>query len=284
LSSAELTALGRPIRGPSALGGSPRRLLHLTVTLAVMEFKLRFFGSVLGYLWQLMRPLMLFGVLYLVFTEFVRIGAGVPHYQVILLTGIVMFTFFTEATSRAVTSVEDYEALVRKIEFPRLVVPLSVLLTAYFNLALNMIAVLVFVLASGVEPRPEWLLFPLLLLALGVYAAGLSMLLSALYVRFRDMKPIWEVLTQVIFYGSPILYVLEKIPKPGLQKLVVTFNPLASILVEARHVLIDPSAPHAWDAAGGVSRLIVPAAIVLGVLALGFWVFNREAPRIAEEL
>ncbi|MFN2616494.1 MAG: ABC transporter permease [Thermoleophilaceae bacterium] len=279
-----VAGVGQPIRGPSALGGDLRRMLHLTVTLAVMEFKLRFFGSVLGYLWQLMRPLMLFGVLYLVFTKFVRVGAGVPHYQAILLTGIVMFTFFSEATGGAVTSVEGYENLVRKIEFPRLVVPLSVLLTAYFNLALNMIAVLVFVIASGVSPQAEWLLFPLLLLALGVFAAGLAMLLSALYVRFRDVKPIWEVATQVIFYGSPILYVLDIVPSANLQKLIATFNPLATILVEARHVLIDPSAPHAWDAAGGVSHLVVPAAIVLGTLVLGFWVFNREAPRIAEEL
>jgi ABC-2 type transport system permease protein len=277
-------ALGRPMRGPSALGGDLRRMLHLTVTLAFMEFKLRFFGSVLGYLWQLMRPLMLFGVLYLVFTEFLRFGSGVEHFQAVLLTGIVLFTFFADATGSAVTSVSDRENLVRKIEFPRLAVPLSVLLTAYFNLALNMLAVLVFVLTAGVEPRAAWLLFPLLLLVLGLFAAGVSMLLSALYVRFRDVKPIWEVALQVMFYGSPILYTLDKVPNAALQKAIVLFNPLGAIVVESRHVLIDPSAPNVWQAAGGGNRLLVPAAIVLGTLALGFWVFNREAPRIAEEL
>jgi ABC-2 type transport system permease protein len=276
--------LGRPIRGPSALGGDLRRMLHLTVTLAIMEFKLRFFGSVLGYLWQLMRPLMLFGVLYLVFTEFVRFGSGVEHYQAVLLTGIVLFTFFSDATIASVTSVVDRENLVRKIEFPRLVVPLSVLLTAYFNLALNMLAVLVFVLTAGVAPRVEWLLFPLLLVVLGLFATGVAMLLSALYVRFRDVKPIWEVGLQMMFYASPILYVLENVPNATLQKAIVIFNPLATLIVEARHLLIDPSAPNAWEAAGGGVRLLVPAAIVLGVLALGFLVFNREAPRIADEL
>jgi len=284
LSSLDVSALGRPIRGPSALGGDIRRLLHLAVTLAVMEFKLRFFGSVLGYVWQLIRPLLLFGILYVVFTEFVRLSAGVRFYPAVLLTGIVLFTFFSDATSRSVTAVVDRENLVRKVEFPRLVVPLAVLLVAYFNLVLNLIAVLVFVLATGVSPRVEWVALPLLLLPLGFFAAGLSMLLSALYVRFRDVQPIWEVVLQVLFYGSPILYVLEILPKVSLQHLVVRLNPIATILVQSRHSLIDETAPNAWDAAGGMAYLMIPGGIVLGVLALGFWVFNREAPRIAEEL
>jgi ABC-2 type transport system permease protein len=277
-------ALGRPIKGPSALGGDLRRLLHLSVTLAVMEFKLRFFGSVLGYLWQLMRPLLLFGVLYVVFTQFVKLGAGIDFYPAILLTGIVLFTFLSDATSRSVTAVLDRENLVRKIEFPRLVVPIAVILVAYFNLILNLLAVLVFVLLTGVDVRVEWLALPLLLVPLGLLAGGLAMLLSALYVRFRDVQPIWEVVLQVAFYGSPILYVLDQLPSEQLQHLVIWFNPLATILVQARHSLIDQNAPNAWDAAGGFEYLLIPGAIVVGLFALGFWVFNREAPRIAEEL
>jgi len=257
---------------------------HLSLTLAFMEFKLRFFGSALGYLWQLARPLMLFGVLYAVFTHFVRIGAGVEYYPAILLMGIVVFTFFADATSNAVTSVVDRENLVRKVEFPRLVVPLAVILTACFNLALNLLAVLIFVLATGVEPRLEWLLLPLVLLVVAVYATGLAMLLSALYVRFRDVRPIWEVLLQVTFYGSPILYVIEILPNVQLQHLIVLINPLATILVQMRHWLIDPAAPSAAAAAGGAARLLMPAAILAATVAIGFWVFNREAPRIAEEL
>ena len=277
-------ALGRPIKGPSALGGDLRRLLHLSVTLAVMEFKLRFFGSVLGYLWQLMRPLLLFGVLYAVFTQFVKLGAGIDFYPAILLTGIVLFTFFADATARSVTAVLDRENLVRKIEFPRLVVPIAVILVAYFNLVLNLLAVLVFVLLTGVDVRVEWLALPLLLLPLGLFAGGLAMLLSALFVRFRDVQPIWEVVLQVVFYGSPILYVLDQLPSEQLRHLVIWFNPLATILVQARHSLIDENAPNAWDAAGGFEYLLIPGAIVVGLFALGFWVFNREAPRIAEEL
>ena len=276
-------ALGRPIKGPSALGGDVRRLLHLSLTLAVMEFKLRFFGSVLGYLWQLMRPLLLFGVLYAVFTQFVKLGAGIQFYPAILLTGIVLFTFFSDATARSVTAVLDRENLVRKIEFPRLVVPIAVILLAYFNLVLNLLAVLVFVLLTGVDVRVEWLALPLLLIPLGMLAAGLAMLLSALYVRFRDVQPIWEVVLQVAFYGSPILYVIEQLPE-NLQKPVILFNPLATILVQARHWLIDQNAPTAASVAGGAVYLLIPGAIIVGVFALGFWVFNREAPRIAEEL
>jgi ABC-2 type transport system permease protein len=284
MSSLDVAALGRPIKGPSALGSDVRRLAHLSVTLAVMEFKLRFFGSVLGYLWQLMRPLLLFGVLYAVFTQFVKLGAGIDFYPAILLTGIVLFTFFSDATARSVTAVLDRENLVRKIEFPRLVVPLAVILIAYFNLVLNLLAVLLFVLLTGVDVRVEWLALPLLLLPLGMFAGGLAMLLSALYVRFRDVQPIWEVLLQVAFYGSPILYVLEQLPSVQLQHLVIWFNPLATILVQSRHSLIDENAPNAWDAAGGFEYLLIPGAIVVGVCVLGFWVFNREAPRIAEEL
>ena len=173
MSIADTVPRGRPIKGPSALGSDPRRLLHLSVTLATMEFKLRFFGSVLGYLWQLMRPLMLFGILYVVFTQFVRVGEGIAFYPAILLTGVVLYTFFADATGGSVTAVADRENLVRKIEFPRLVVPVAVILLAYFNLAVNLFAVLVFVLVTGVEPRLEWLALPLMLFPLGAFAGAL---------------------------------------------------------------------------------------------------------------
>src|SRR5215203_6679869 len=147
----------KPIRGPSAVGGDPRRFAALTWTRAVLEFRLKFFGSVLGYLWQLMKPLLLFGVLYVVFTEFVRLGGGVKHYPAVLLMGIVIYTFYAEATSGSVGSVLNRENLVRKIHFPRLVIPLAVVLTTYLNFVLNFLAVLVFLLIQGVEVRWTWL-------------------------------------------------------------------------------------------------------------------------------
>jgi ABC-2 type transport system permease protein len=163
------------------------------------------------------------------------------------------------------------------------VVPLSVVLTAGFNLCLNMVAVTVFVLATGVDPRIEWLLMPLVILVLALLAVGVSSLLSALYVRFRDLKPIWEVVLQVLFYASPILYAIEVVPSAGLRHALM-LNPIAAILQQSRHWLIDPAAPSAAQAAGSKLLLLVPAAIVVGLLAVGLWVFEREAPRIAEEL
>ena len=281
--SAHAAARGRQVRGPTALGSDPRRFLHLTATLAVTDFKLRFFGSVLGYLWQLMRPLMLFGVLYVVFTQFVRLGTDVKDYPVVLLTSIVLFTFFVEATGGSVTSVLDRENLVRKIEFPRLVIPLSVILNAYLNLVLNFLAVFIFMLISGIDVRWSWLELPLLIGALGVFATGIALLLSALYVRFRDVKPIWEVASQIMFYGSPVLYAIESVPEETLRHAIMA-NPLAAILQQVRHAVIDPGAPSAAEAIGGAERLLIPTALVVTVLALGLWVFKREAPRIAEEL
>jgi ABC-2 type transport system permease protein len=274
---------GKRIRGPSALGGDVRRFLHLTWTLAVTDFKLRFFGSILGYFWQLMRPLMLFAVLYFVFTEFVRIGQAAPNFAVVLLLGIVTFTFFADATSGAITSVVDRENLVRKIHFPRMVIPVSVVLTAYFNFLVNLFAVAVFALISGVTPRLTWLEFPVMILLLGLWAVGLAMLLSALYVKARDVHPVWEVVTQAMFYAAPVIYPIEAIPKPAWGHLVM-LNPLAVIIEQNRHAVIDPGAPTATGAMAASWNIVVPAAIVLVSIALGFWVFNREAPHIAESI
>jgi ABC-2 type transport system permease protein len=273
----------RPMRGPSALGGDARRFWTLTWTLAVLEFRLKFFGSVLGYFWQLMRPLLLFGVLYFVFTQLVRLGGGVENYPVMLLMGIIIYTFYAEATGTAVASVPARESLVRKVHFPRLVIPLSVVLTTYLNFVLNFLAVVVFVLASGIEPRWSWLeIFPLIL-GLGILCTGIGTMLSALFVRYRDVQPIWDVALQISFYASPILYPIETIPNVKLQHLIMC-NPLAVIVQQARHAIIDPGAANAAEAIGGAPRLLIPLALLIIVCALGYWIFDRSAPSIAEEL
>jgi ABC-2 type transport system permease protein len=276
--------VGERVRGPSALGGEPRRFATLAWTMAVTDFKLRFFGSVFGYLWQLMRPLMLFGVIYIVFTKAFSLGSGIPFYSVTLLTNIVIFTFFADATGGAVGAVLDRENIVRKIHFPRLAIPAAVVLTALFNLGLNLIAVGVFMIASGVRPHWTWLELPLLIGYLTIFAAGLAMLLSSLFVRYRDVRPIWDVVLQVIFYGSPVLYMIEKIPPGTIRDLVLYFNPLATVLQQIRHAVIDPGAPSAAEVMGGAVHLLVPITIVLATFVLGWVVFSRQAPRIAEDL
>ena len=169
------------------------------------------------------------------------------------------------------------------MQFPRLVIPLSTVLTSAMNFALNILAVFVFMLIYGVEPRLTWLLLPIALMPLIVLTTGVSMLLSALYVRYRDVAPIWAVISQVLFYGSPIFYTIDQ-AKPGWQRHVIMSNPLACILEQARRWLVDPSAPGAIDAAGGLAWFLIPTAIFLAVIAFGLWVFNNQAPKIAERL
>ena len=282
----ETPAPGTRIRGPTALGNDPRRFWNLTMALAVTEFRLRFFGSVLGYLWQLMRPLMLFGVLYIVFSLFFDFGAEVKYYPVALLMGIVLFSFMSEATSLSVRSLVNRENLVRKIEFPRLAVPLSTVVTALFNLGLNLVPVFAFLLIAGGRPRWTWLELPVLVLIFTLFVVGLCMLLSAWFVRYRDVEPIWEVLLQIMFYGSPILYTLQSViaqTSPTVAQIMLV-NPFTAVMQQARHAVIDPSHLSAAQASGGSVRLLLPALIIVVVFALGFRVFSREAPRVAEDL
>jgi ABC-2 type transport system permease protein len=273
------------MRGPAAFAGSWRRFANLAVMLAFTEYKLRFFDSVLGYVWTLVRPLLLFGILYFVFSQVLEVDAGIAFYPALLLMGMVLFQFFAEATGGAVRSVIDRENLVRKVQFPRMIIPLSVSLTAVFNLVGNFLAIFVFVAASGVQVRWTWLEVPFLVLILFVFALGLAMLLSALYVPFRDIQPIWEVVLQALFYATPVLYPIELLSReqPDLAEAAMC-NPLAAIIQQVRYAMIDPNAQSAGDALGSGTLLLVPAGIVVVTFLLGLWVFNRLAPRIAEEL
>lgn len=276
------------VRGPSALAGGWRRFFDLLWLMATTEFKRVYFGTVFGYLWSLIRPLMLFGVLLFVFTQVFKIGSNeVEHYPVMLLMGIVLFGFFQEATTSAVNSVIAQEGVVRKTQFPRLVIPLSTVLTGAFNLGLNLVIVVVFIFAFGVDPTWTWLLFPLAFVFLFTLTAAVSSALSVLYVRFRDIAIIWVVVAQVLFYGTPILYpVTFKTTEDGntIEHLLM-INPLAVILEQVRvWVLAEPQAPTAVEAAGGWLGLLPAAAIFVGLCAFAVWIFNREAPRIAEDL
>jgi ABC-2 type transport system permease protein len=273
----------REVSGPSALGGGRRRFLDLLWLMAVTEFKRTYFGTVLGYLWSLMRPLMLFGVLLFVFTQVFKIGSELEDYPVLLLLGIVLFTFFQEATTSGVTSVVAQEGIVRKTQFPRLVIPFATVLTCAFNFGLNLIVVVVFILAWGVDPTWTWLLFPVAVAVLAIFTAAVSVTLAVLYVRFRDVAIIWVVVAQVLFYATPVLYPVEKLKDPTLEHLLM-INPLGPIFQQVRVWVFEPNAPSASSLTGGVAGLIPAAAIYLAVCAYSVWIFNRDAPRIAEEL
>jgi len=281
----DLELLGPPIKGPSALGSDWRRFVRLTWALATTDFRLKFFGSALGYLWQLMRPLMLFGVLYAVFSQ-LGFGGDVKYYAVALLSGIVLFSFMSEATGQSVRSLSNRENLVRKIEFPRLAVPMATVLTALFNLALNLVPIFVFLLAAGGRPRWTWLELPFLVVALALFVLGLSTLLSVLYVRYRDVEPIWDVVLQVTFYASPIFYTAS-IVREQTSDTVLRFmmcNPFGAIIQQTRHAVIDPSHESAASAMGGAAWLLVPLLLIVATVVVAYRVFDRAAPRIAEDL
>jgi ABC-2 type transport system permease protein len=274
----------REVRGPSALGGGARRFFDLLWLMSVTEFKRVYFGTVLGYVWSLVRPLALFGVLLFVFTQVFKIGSETAeHYPVLLLMGIVLFTFFQESTTEGVTSVVAQEGVVRKTQFPRLVIPLATVLTGLFNFGLNLVVVLGFLFAFGVAPTWTWLLFPFVVAVLFVFTAAVSMMLSVLYVRFRDVAIIWMVFAQALFYATPVLYPVEAFQNETYEHLLM-INPLAVIFEQARVWILEPDAPTAVEAAGGVVGLIPAAVIFVGVCALGAWTFSRQAPRIAEDL
>jgi len=295
LSESLVESLGEPIRGPRALDQSWRRFWQLTYNIARSEFKLKFFGSALGYLWQVMRPLLLFGVLYVFFVEVFHVdkatGAAGRFYGAQLLGSIVLFTFFSEATSGSVRSVVDRESLVRKIQFPRLAIPASVVTLALFNLALNIVVVLIFAVIEGVRPMVSWLELPLIIIMLTLLSSGIAMLLSALFVRFRDISPIWEVVSQILFYSAPVILPAEAVRKElghghvdHILYHVYTLNPLVTIFQQFRHAMINGNTYSAGQVMGSWLALLEPVGLVCIIFALGFWVFTRQAPHIAEDL
>jgi ABC-2 type transport system permease protein len=259
----------------------------LTLTLTRGELKQRYFGSALGYAWTLLRPLMLFGVLYFVFAKIIfRASGAVPHFPVILLESLVLWGYFAETTSIAVTSLVARESLMRKIRFPRFAIPLSIAMTTGFHLLLNLLVVAVFIVASGVEPRTGWLLAPLLIVLLVIFTMGLSLVLSTIYVKLRDMSSIWEVLVQLLFWATPVIYVIEfPLKKSATATAIIASNPVAAVLIEMRKLVIDPSAPSVVDAMGGHAwYLCAPIGIFFAVCGFGWFIFARQAPGMAEQL
>jgi ABC-2 type transport system permease protein len=273
----------RDVPGPSALGGGWRRSLDLLYMIAVTDFKKTYFGTLLGYVWSVARPLLLFGVMVTVFTQIFHLG-NVAHYPMVLLMNIVLFGFFQEATMTAVGSVVGQESIVRKTQFPRLVIPLSVVLTSLFNLLLNLVVVLIFFLGFGVMPKWTWLLFPIVLVLLVGITVAVSMIVSALYPRFRDVALIWTVFSTALFYVTPVLYTVQSLANHDTLRHLILINPLAPILELAHKWMISPSSPGPVAAAGGWLQVLPSIVLYVGICAVAAWVFNREAPRIAEQL
>ncbi len=239
-------AVSLPDMGQLGRSAELRRIGTLTWTLAITDWRLRFYGSVLGILWTLVKPFAFFGVIYVVFTQIASLDTNVEYYAPYILFAMVLFNFFGEVTGMSVQAFPFRENLLRKMHFPPLVIPLSIAVTALLNLGMTLVAVVIFALISGVTPTWTWLEFPFLIILLTTLALGIGMSLSTLYVRFRDIQPIWDVVGQILFYMSAVLYVATSVPGKYFQAFLC--NPLAAINTEMRHVLLDHSAPSIFEA------------------------------------
>lgn len=256
-----------------------RQTLTLTGILARSEFKLRYAGSALGFFWSVAKPLAIFGILYFAFSYVLRFGEGVDHYPQQLLLAIVLWTFFAETTMASTTVLVARADMIRKIAFPRIVLPLSVSGTAILAMLFNLTAVLAICMAGGVFPTLDWLWLPLIVLELIVYTIGISLLLAALFVRFRDIGQIWDLGAQLLFYATPIIYPITLVPEH--LRTIVMSNPLAQIIQDARGVVIAPTTGTGREDLSLAVQLI-PFGIAAVTVALGWFVFQRAADRVAE--
>lgn len=246
------------------------------------DFKLRYQGSSLGYLWSLLKPLMIFGVLYFVFTRFLRFGDTVPNYAVSLLLGIVLWNFFTEATSRGLSSIIERGDLIRKIKIPRYIIVLSSTVSALINLFLNLIVVLVFVVFSSADMSIRIIWFIPILIELFVLTLGISFFISAAYVRFRDISYIWEVSLQILFYATPILYPLSVVP--DFYKSLIMLNPLAQIIQDAKYALIYSDTQQLYDVTDNLLLVMFPFGVIILVVLAAVFYFRKESKLFAENI
>lgn len=254
--------------------------------LVVTDFKLRYQGSVLGYLWSLLKPLFLFAILYIVFGHFLRIGDSVEYFSVYLLLGIVMWTFFTEATNQGLASIVRQGDLIRKINFPKYIIVVAGSLSALINLGLNLIIIGIFMAVAGVQLSFYALLFPLLILELYVFALSLAFFLSAAYVKYRDISHIWEVILQGAFYATPILYPLTLvITEAGtfIAKLLM-LNPVAQIVQDSREVLVTTQTITMYDLTTNPLVYLLPFVFVVGFAIFAGLYFKKHSAYFAENV
>jgi ABC-2 type transport system permease protein len=268
--------------GPQAVGDDLRRFWVLVRLSAVAQFKNIYAGSLFGYVWTLARPLAMFAVVYLVFSEVLGVGNGIPNYPAMLLLNLLLFQFFTDAANRALPSMVANEATLRKLSFPSAVVPCAVVLTAVFTFVLNLIAVSVIVLLTGLEPQLTWLLVPLLCIALLIITLAVSFILATLFVEFRDVGQIWTVLSLAMLYSSPIMYPAELVPDDFHWMLII--NPLAPIFELMRKFAVDPDAPGVTAAVNSDWGIYGPLAVTLLLCFAAAFLFRRKSRTLAELL
>ena len=249
------------------------------------DFKLRYQGSVLGYLWALLRPLLMFAILYIVFAKLLKLGGDIPHYPVYLLTGTVLWSFFTECTNQGIQAIVIRGDLLRKISFPKYIVVVSTTFTALINLAINLVVVMIFALINGVMPSLSWLLVPVSVLELYILSLGISFLLGAINVKYRDIGSIWDVLIQALFYAVPIIYPITMVANTSaLAAKVILLNPIAQTIQDVRYNLITTEAITTWNYLENPILKILPLVLVVVVFIFAALYFRKKSRFFAEEV
>ncbi len=247
------------------------------------DFKLRYQGSVLGYAWSLLRPLMLFFILYVVFVKFLKLGGSIPHYPIYLLLGIVLWSFFAEMTSLSLGSIVGRGDLIRKIRIPRWIIVLSSSVTALINLGLNLIVVFVFLLINQVDIMKSISLLPLILAQLYLFSLGISLILATAFVKYRDVTHIWEVALQGLFYLTPVLYPLSLVTNQSFQKILM-ISPIATAVQDARYVVVTNESLTIGSVFESNFARFIPYLITLFVLFIGVFYFKNQSENFAEDL
>jgi ABC-2 type transport system permease protein len=255
----------------------------LLAELVRTDFKLRYQGSVLGYAWSLLRPLLLFVILYTVFVKLIPLGKGVPHYPVYLLLGIVMWNFFNEMTVQSLGSIVGRGDLIRKIRIPRWIIVFSSSISALINLFLNLAIVIILMAFNHVDLLRTTLWLPLILVEVYIFALGISLLLSAAFVRFRDINYIWEVILQAAFYLTPILYPLSRITNVTFQKFIM-LNPMAQTIQDARYSTVTHETITIYKVFGGGWYKFIPFLVVILVFITGVVYFRKQSKYFAENI
>jgi ABC-2 type transport system permease protein len=253
--------------------------------LVATDFKLRYQGSVLGYLWSLLKPLLLFLILYVVFGYLLKIGSNIEHYPIYLLLGVVLWGFFVEATNNGLISIVARGDLIRKINFPKYIIVISGTISALINLCFNLIIVFCFMLLAGIKLSWTMILFPLPVLELYVLALSLAFLLSAAYVKYRDISYIWEVLLQAAFYATPILYPLGLvIAKSPLAAKVLMLNPVSQVIQDARYTLVTHQGGTLYQLVHNPFISMIPFLVVITLALLALYYFRKSSKYFAENI
>lgn len=257
----------------------------LLAELVRTDFKLRYQASTLGYLWSILSPLLLFAILYVVFDRFLGLGRNIEHFPVYLLTGIVLWRFFQEATNNGLKAIVQRGSLIRKINFPKYIIVISGTVSSLINLGLNLLVVMVFVLIHGVELSWSALwIFPLIL-ELYIFALAIAFFLAAINVKFRDIGYLWDVFLQAAFYATPIIYPLSMVMSQSeLAAKILLLSPVAQVIQGVRYNLITHDATTMTQLTDSPIWLFAPFVIILAIAVLGAWYFRRSQGKFAEEI